>query len=113
MSNPTFFVVVLPRSSADPLEGKLASDRPSAETSGAQTTPLRTYAGMFWFAEVPGYEDRVRARRGYHVLSTEEIAVLIDSGYGAKAINGPFGTRDEAERSFERYWEMILDHDDD
>ena len=73
-----------------------------------QATPLTTLGGLYWFVEVPGYEDRRAARSGMHVLSTEEIAVVMDSGHVAKAISGPFRTREEAERSFERYWEMIL-----
>ncbi len=35
----------------------------------------------------------------------------MDGGHKPRAISGPFSTREAAERSFERYWEMILDND--
>lgn len=48
-----------------------------------------------------------------NVLSTEDIAVVMDGGRQPMAVSGPFPTREAAEESFERYWEMILGHDDD
>lgn len=111
MSNPTYFFVWSQGASQARLEGKFASE--FANASVEQATPLATLGGLYWFVEVPGYEDQRAARSGMHVLSTEEIAAAMDGGHAARAISGPFRTREEAERSFERYWEMGLSDDDD
>lgn len=109
MSIPTYFYARSPSTTGDPLDGKFASL--SADASAHDVRALSTLRGLYWFVDVPGYCDRSAGRSGMHVLSTEEIAVVMDSGYVARAISGPFRTREEAERSFEDYWEMILGDD--
>lgn len=109
MSNPTYFIIQSPGRGADPLEGKYASG--SEKASAEQATPLSDLRGLYWLVQVPGYKEQRTARSGLHVLSTEEIATVMDDGYIAKAISGPFRMREEAELSFERYWEMVLGDD--
>lgn len=111
MSNPTYFFTRSSSTSRDPLDGKFAAA--SADALAEKATPLAGLGGLYWFVEVPGYDDRRAARRGMHVMSTEEIGLVMDQGYNAKAISGPFRAREEAERSFEDYWETLLgDYDD-
>lgn len=113
MSKITYFLSASRSAGGEPFEGKFASESATADCSDKNSTPLTSLAGLYWFVEAPRYEDRATARAGLHVLSTEETAILMDRGHQVTAIDGPFRTREEAEESFERYWEMILDHDDD
>lgn len=110
MSIPTYFFARSPSTTADPLEGKFASKSPDGSVEEATT--LRTLRGLYWFVEVPGYAVPTASRSGMHVLSTEEIAVVMDMGHAARAISGPFTTPEEAERSFEGYWTTVLGDDD-
>ena len=95
----TFFV----RSrGASPLDGKFVSK----STSVDEAVPLSELPARYWFVDVPGYRNAERMRTGMDVLSTEEVAALMDEGRAVTAVRGPFQTRGEAEQSFERYWEM-------
>ena len=88
---------------ASPLDGKFVSK----STSVDEAVPLSDLPARYWFVDVPGYRNAQKMRTEMDVLSTEEIAALMDEGRAVRAVRGPFQTRDEAERSFERYWEMI------
>jgi hypothetical protein len=105
MIKPTYFFA-RPRGGAkDPLEGKFTSSKPPNLQAGAEAAiPLKTLAGLYWFVELAAE---------HKALSTEEIAVAMDSGRRARAISGTFPTREEAEQSLERYREMIMNHDDE
>ncbi len=102
MSKATYFFKASPSAGSHPLEGKFASTSPDGGGSSEDATPLEGLAGLYWFVEVPGE---------HKALSTEEIAAVMDAGRQVRAISGPFPTRDDAERSLERYWEMMGDDD--
>jgi hypothetical protein len=113
MSKPTCFFQKFPGEGVDPLEGRFAADTPNVLRPDEEDRPLRTFAGQFCFVELKG-ELKCQGRKnrsGLHVFSTEGIAIAMDSGRQPKAISGPFNTREAAEQSFERFWEMILDDD--
>jgi hypothetical protein len=87
------------------LEGKFASSgSPNIQAADAAIIPMKNLAGLYWFVELAGE---------HRSLSTEEIALALESGDQARAISGPFLTMGEAEQSLERYWDMILSDDDD
>jgi hypothetical protein len=104
MSKATYFFRSSPRARDHPLEGKFASVSPDAQGSPRDATPLENLGGLYWFVEMPGE---------HKTLSTEEIAEVMDVGRRVRAISGPFPTRDDAERSLERYWEMMMSDDGD
>ena len=107
MSRPTYFFALSEHAVTDSLEGKFASSLPPGgeETASEEAVPLRRFAGQYWFVELPGGEHKA--------LSTEEVADTLKDGRTARSISGPFATRDEAAQSLERYWEMIMDSDDE
>ena len=104
MSTSMYFSARSQSTGKDPLEGKFAcSQSPSDKGAVEEAIPLSRFAGQYWFVEL---------RRSEHkALSTEEVASALSSGATARSISGPFPTREEAERSLERYWEMINDDD--
>jgi hypothetical protein len=72
--------------------------------TGETPVPLRRFAGQYWFVELPG---------GKHMaLSTEEIAARLGDRT-IRSISGPFPSRDEALQSLERYWEMLMDQEEE
>ena len=107
MSRPTYFFNRSEHAVTDPLDGKFASSLPPGgeETASEKTVSLRRFAGQYWFVELSGGEHKA--------LSTEEIADTLKGNRTARSISGPFATRDEAAQSLERYWEMIMDSDDE
>ena len=104
MTRPTYLFALSQHTATDPLDGKFASSRPpgSGETAEEEAISLRRFSGRYWFVELPGGEHKA--------LSTEEVADTLKDGHTTRAISGPFATRDEAARSLERYWEMIMDN---
>ncbi|HTG01412.1 MAG TPA: hypothetical protein VK654_12605 [Nitrospirota bacterium] len=104
MGKVTYFFAQTPNAGKHPFDGKFASASADAKVSDKNVTPLSSLAGLYWFVEVPGE---------HKTLSTEEIAAVMDGGGRLRAISGPFPTRDAAEQSLERYWEMITNNGDD
>ena len=107
MSRPTYFFARSEHTATDPLEGKFASSLPPGgeETASEEPVPLKRFLGQYWFVELPGGKHKA--------LSTDEVADALNGGGTARSISGPFATRDEAAQSLERYWEMIMDSDDE
>ena len=103
-SKVTYFFAETPNAGKHPFDGKFASASADAKVSDKDVAPLRRFAGLYWFVEVPGE---------HKALSTEEIVAEMDGGGRVRAISGPFSTRAEAEQSLERYWEMIMDQGDE
>ena len=74
MSRPTYFFSLPRGGGIDALEGKFASSEPLGRQAAAdEATPLREFAGKFWFAELQGE---------HKALSTEEIAAASKTAAG-------------------------------
>jgi hypothetical protein len=106
MSKSTYFFTRSEHDDANPLEGKFASSHPPDEgTADGEAEPLSQFVGQYWFVELPGGKHKA--------MSTEEVGNTLREGRTARSISGPFSTREEADQSLERYWEMIMDNEDE
>lgn len=107
MSDSFYFYALSEHIAKSPLEGKFVSSNPPPHegTCGPKPESLRRFAGQYWFIELPGGKHKA--------LSTEEVADTLGMGSTARSISGPFSTREEAAKSLERYWEMMMDNEDD
>jgi hypothetical protein len=107
MSTSFYFFSQSKHSAKDPLDGKFACADPPGSDTITREAPisLRHFSGQYWFMELPGGEHKA--------LSTEEVADTLRGGRTARSISGPFATREEAAQSLERYWEMIMEDEDE
>ena len=107
MSKSFYFFAQSKHSAKDPLDGKFVCANPPGSDTITSEAPisLKHFSGQYWFVELPGGEHKA--------LSTEEVADTLRGGRTARSISGPFTTREEAAQSLERYWEMIMEDEDE
>lgn len=82
--------------------------------------PLSEFANRYWYISASGRAflqwpfDQIAIHDGtldseiltYHyAASTEEIEYILRRGFSVDAIDGPFGTREEAAYSLDLFWE--------
>jgi len=107
MSDSFYFFTWSDHNPENPFDGKYVSSRPprNEKTSGMRSELLSKFVGLYWFIEMPGGKHKA--------LSTEEIAETLRKNRTVRSISGPFSSREEAAKSLERYWEMIMDDSDE